>query len=185
MSNSGRNQTQRDSTSTAVLRLTAARRNPAQPIPVTCHAEGRGFESLHPLQEKPRSGGVCRGPDVRRPLELPDWSALSQPWPGAESNSRPAGGSGGAQVSSSAPSWIYGLSTSGMCAAARSRNSDTSQTQQHLQPCPLVNSQSGAGSLCLAAGRGNTAKPQVPPHYPLSGSNRCGSRQPLPADRLR
>jgi integrase len=31
------------------------------PRPV-CHAEGRGFESHHPLLRKPRSGGVFCGP---------------------------------------------------------------------------------------------------------------------------
>jgi hypothetical protein len=31
---------------------------PARTPASACHAEGRGFESLHPLRSKPRSGGV-------------------------------------------------------------------------------------------------------------------------------
>src|SRR5262249_36742970 len=37
---------------------TELRRDRWEGIRGACHAEGRGFESLHPLSEKPRSGGV-------------------------------------------------------------------------------------------------------------------------------
>src|SRR4051794_35878329 len=46
-----------------------------------CHAEGRGFESLQPLERKPRSGGVffcsalSRG-KLRRHQDLREGSAL-------------------------------------------------------------------------------------------------------------
>ena len=36
----------------------SARVSPCQLAPGPCHAEGRGFESRHPLRRKPRSGGV-------------------------------------------------------------------------------------------------------------------------------
>jgi hypothetical protein len=47
---------------------TTAIRNGSQPLPATCHAEGRGFESHHPLLNSLQAGRCCRrGSELMNP----------------------------------------------------------------------------------------------------------------------
>jgi hypothetical protein len=55
----------------AWLRLGATGRNRAQPFPPTCHAEGRGFESLHPLRISPAKRGFLLPPSATEELPNP------------------------------------------------------------------------------------------------------------------